>query len=350
MNLDRETIAEYDRENMLKLLMEFPDQCRRAYQIGTGVDLPGAYRNAQNIVISGMGGSAIGGDLIRCALGRHSTVPIVVNRNYSIPEFVNERTLFVGSSYSGNTEETLEAFQHALDRGAMSLAITSNGKLEEMAKSSSVPIIKIPPGMPPRCALGYTFIPVLTVIYRLGFAPNFRLKEELDEAILTLDELADELRPEKPDNLASQIAHKLHGKIPVFYASQEFEVVVVRWRGQMSENGKILASGHCLPEMNHNEIEGWKHPADPLKRFHVVMMRDRYDHPRVQRRMDITRELIEEYPDGVTEIHSRGEGILARLLSLIYIGDFVSLYLAVLNGENPTPVDRIGVLKERLAR
>ncbi len=349
MNLDERTIARYDTENMLKLLVEFPSQCREAYQIGLSVDLPKSYRYAQNIVISGMGGSAIGGDLIRCALSRYASVPIIVNRHYSIPEFVNERTLFVGSSYSGNTEESLEAFRKAMEAKAMCMAITSDGELEKIAQERSLPVMKIPSGMPPRCALGYTFIPVLTVICRLGFAPNFNLKDELDEAISILEDMSQELGPQNPDNLSIQIAEKIHDKIPIFYVSQDFEVVYVRWKGQMSENGKSLAYGNCFPEMNHNEIEGWRHPVELLDKLHVILIRDKFDHPRVQRRMEITRELIESYPDGITEIRSRGKGILARLLSLIYIGDFVSLYLAVLNEENPTPVERIGVLKSRLA-
>ncbi|HID57150.1 TPA: bifunctional phosphoglucose/phosphomannose isomerase [Candidatus Poribacteria bacterium] len=349
MNLDERAIARHDTENMLKLLVEFPNQCREAYRIGLDVGLPINYRYAHNIVISGMGGSAIGGDLIRCALSRYATVPIIVNRHYSIPEFVNDKTLFIGSSFSGNTEESIEAFRNAVEAGAMCMAITSNGELERIAEDYHLPVIKIPSGMPPRCALGYTFIPVLTAICRLGFAPNFNLKDELEETVSILEDMSKELSPRNPGNLSAQIAEKIHDKIPVFYTSQDFEVVYVRWKGQMSENGKSLAYGNCFPEMNHNEIEGWKHPAELLGKIHVILLRDRSDHERVQKRMDITKELIGSYPDGITEIYSRGEGILARMLSLIYIGDFVSFYLALLNEENPTPVERIGVLKSRLA-
>ncbi|MCD6505075.1 bifunctional phosphoglucose/phosphomannose isomerase [Candidatus Poribacteria bacterium] len=348
MDLNERAIAQYDTENMLELLVGFPNQCREAYRIGLSVDLPKSYRYAQNIVISGMGGSAIGGDLIRCVLNRYTVVPIIVNRHYSIPEFVNEKTLFVSSSYSGNTEESIEAFRDAIEAEAMCMAITSNGELERLAVDYYIPTIKIPSGMPPRCALGYTFIPVLTAICRLGFAPNFNLKYELDEAISILEGMSQELSPQNPDNLSIQIARRIYGKIPIFYASQDLEAVYVRWKGQMSENSKSLAYGNCFPEMNHNEIEGWRHPAGLLGKLHVILLRDRFDHERVQRRMDITKELIEGYPDGISEVFSRGEGILARLLSLIYIGDFVSFYLAVLNEENPTPVERIGVLKSRL--
>lgn len=349
MRLDRSAVERVDRENMLKLLMEFPDQCREAYKLGLSAELPPRFREARCVVITGMGGSAIGGDLIRCALRGTATVPIIVNRHYRLPSFVDERTLVVGSSYSGNTEETLEAFDEALRRGAMCVAITSGGKLAEMADRAEVPLIKIPQGYPPRAALGYTSIPVLAALVRLGFAPNFDLAGQLEEALKVLEGMGGELNPDVEENPAKEIALKLHGRLPIIYASQDLEAVAIRWKGQMSENSKSLAYVGILPEMNHNEIEGWRHPEGLLSSLHIVMIRDPGDHERVQMRMEITKGIVKEHADGVTEVYPRGKGELAKLLSLIYLGDFVSLYLAALNGEDPTPVERIGVLKKKLA-
>jgi len=347
-SIDKTTIKSYDEDNMLKLLLELPKQCTIAGDIAQNFDVPVEYRNASNIVITGMGGSAIGGDLARVIFSAQSPVPIIVNRNYTIPEFIDDKTLFIGVSYSGNTEETLSAFKAAHKKGAQLLAITSGGELKKLAIKIGAPYLIIPGGQPPRASLGYLFVPLLSIISRLGFAPNFNLNFDLSESLKLLSEMADEFTPEKECSLPKKLANKLHNHIPIIYASQDLDAVAIRWKGQFCENSKTLAYHNVFPEMNHNEIEGWLHPKELTPKCQVVMLRDEFDHLRTQKRMDITKCLIKKHTADITCVKSRGKSLLARTLSLIYIGDFTSFYLAILNNINPTPVDRIGKLKNSL--
>ena len=188
------------------------------------------------------------------------------------------------------------------------------------------------------------------MLSKLGF---FRSKKkEIDETISLLKSKSKLYGdPTSPENKALRIAETLYGKLPVVYSSADrFDTVNVRWRGQFSENAKTLAYGHVFPELNHNEIVGWEVLGEIMKKIHVVILRDKGDHARVRLRMDITKEIIREFADGITELHSEGEGLLARMFSLLYLGDWVSFYLAILNGVDPTPVKKIDYLKESLGK
>jgi len=350
MSFDIEKLGEIDQENMLELLLDFPQQCKEASNFINQIFIPSNYRDAQNIVITGMGGSAIGGDIAKSVLSEQSTVPIIVNRNYRIPEFVNEETLFIAVSYSGNTEETLSSFEEAQRVGAKNITITSNGKLEQFSSKAGFPCIKVPSGQPPRASLGYLFIPLLSLLSRLGFAPKLDLQSDIKESIELLSQMIEnELKPEiENGNIAKDLAKSFYGKMPIIYASQELEAVAIRWKGQMCENAKNMAYCNVFPEMNHNEIEGWNYPAELFKQCCVVILRDKDYHPMVNARMDITSELLNEYPEEIHDVRSRGESMLARLFSLICIGDWTSFYLAMLNEIDPTPVERITELKNKL--
>lgn len=349
MLLNIKKIREIDKENMLKLLLDFPKQCKEASKFVDDILIPSDYRDVRNIVFAGMGGSAIGGDIVKAVVRNQASVPIFVNRNYTIPEFLNSETLFIAISYSGNTEETLCSFKAAKSAGAKIITVTSNGQVEKLASEARFPCIKVPKGQPPRTSLGYLFIPLLSVLSRLDFI-DLNLQSDIEESIELLSKMIDkELRPEIEDgNLAKELARNIYGKLPIIYASQEMEPVATRWKGQMCENAKNLAYCNIFPEMNHNEIEGWNYPADLFGKCCVVMLRDEDDHRMTKARMDITTELIEEYPDVVKEVKSRGKSLLARIFSLICLGDWTSFYLAMLNEVNPTPVSRITVLKKRL--
>lgn len=350
MQFNMKKIDKIDQENMLKLLFDFPEQCREAGKFIDQVSIPSGYRDVQNILIAGMGGSAIGGDLVKAVVNDQASVPIVVNRNYTIPEFVSAQTLFIAVSYSGNTDETLRSFKVAKKVGAKIIAITSNGQLEKFASESGFPCIKVPGGQSPRASLGYLFIPLLGVLSRLGFAPNLNLRSELEESVELLSQMIDsELKPKiEDDNLAKELAKSLYGKIPIIYISENLGAIATRWKGQMCENAKNLAYCNVFPEMNHNEIEGWNYPTDFLDKCCVVMLRDGEEHPMTKARMNITAELIEEYPASIKEVESRGKSRLARIFSLICVGDWTSFYLSILNEVDPTPVPRITVLKKRL--
>lgn len=332
-------------------MLDLPEQCERAYTIGVSKTVPENFRDFKNIVFSGLGGSAIGGDLIRSYLAGEAKVPIIINRNYGLPAFVDQRTLLVATSYSGNTEETLQVYEEGRKRTSRIIVITSGGRLAEFAKRDGTPLVTIPPGLPPRAAIGYSFFPALVILAKLGMAVD--KSSEIQETISVLRGLSKSLSPEAKlgNNRAKQIALAIYGKLPFVYGSNDFfDVVTTRWRTQLAENSKQLCSTHILPELTHNEIVGWVNPPGLIKDFVVVILRDRADHPRIARRMDITRSIIKETASEVIEVWSKGEGLLARIYSLIYIGDFLSFYLAVLNGVDPTPVERIDFLKKELAK
>jgi glucose/mannose-6-phosphate isomerase len=341
-----------DRNNMLDLLLGLDEQCRKAKEIGRGFEPRGISTDKiKNIVFTGLGGSAIGADLIRSYIAGEIKLPIIVNRNYTLPNFVNEDTLLFASSYSGNTEETLSAYEVAKEKKAKIIAISSNGILERLAKEDEISFIKIPGGIPPRCALGYSFIPPLLALCKLMFIED--RENEIDEAVKLLGELKLELGPGSPPeiNIAKRVALMLEHKYPIIYgADDHIDVVTTRWRGELAENSKHLSSSHLFPEMNHNEIVGWDFPTELMKYFAVIFLRDSGDHKRVAKRIDITKEILSRKGIDIVEVFSKGNGLLSRMVSLIYIGDMVSFYLAILNGVDPTPVDRVTYLKNELAK
>ena len=342
-------IKRYDSEDMLHLLSSFSEQCKRGWEIGETLELEGCdERIPNNIVIAGMGGSGIGGDLVRAVVGSQFPCPIIVHRGYTLPAFVTSQTLFIAVSYSGNTEETLLSVERAFAQGAEILAITSGGKLKAFAEACGFPCVTIPAGQPPRASLGYLLMPILSILAQFGFASDLDFQSDLEEIVALLGKLAEDFNPDVPENQPKQLAQALHEKLPVIYAPQELEAIAMRWKGQMNENGKSLAYYSVYPEMNHNEIEGWKHPSALTQQCYVIQLRDPIAPSQTQRRMDITAELIQPHTAGITGVNSAGSSLLARLLSLVVIGDWTSFYLAILYEQNPTPVRRIEELKRRL--
>jgi len=338
-----------DPRGMYDLIMNFPRQVREAVAIGNAATIGLRATGIDAIVLCGLGGSAIGGDLLRSYLAGDLKVPFIVNRTYTLPAFVGRKTLVIVSSYSGNTEETNTAHREAIRRGARILCITSGGKTATLARARRSPLLTVPGGLPPRAALGYSFFPLLIALARMGFitdrgraiAETIRLLEQ-KSALYAQAEIA--------DNLPLMLAGRLKGRLGVVYSSTErFDSVNTRWRGQIAENAKSLAFGHVLPEMNHNEIVGWKVLTEQMRETQVFFLRDKQDHPRIRIRMDITKNLVSEYAPRVTEVWSEGSSLLARIFSLVHLGDWLSFYLAVLHGEDPTPVSVIDTLKKELA-
>ncbi len=348
--LDRfATREKYDPEGMLKCIEEFVNQCALAEELARAFELP-AVKHIQNIVICGMGGSAIGGDLLKAYTVDQIKLPVEVVRNYNLPNYVDSRTLVIASSYSGNTEEAMEGYKDAKNRGAKIAAITTGGKLSAHCKRDGNPCLQIPGGLSPRAATGYSFFPLLIFFERWG------LIENQEKAIQSVYKILDTsikqngyLVPES-ENQAKQLAQKLHGNLPVIYADQRhFYPIGARWRGQMNENAKHFAHDSILPEMNHNEILGWKNPSPILKKTHVIYLLDKGIHKQTHKRFEIMKSIINEYTDGITEVHSQGSTLLARMFSTINFGDFVSCYLAFLNKQEPTPIPAIDYLKGELA-
>jgi len=349
---DINEIRKIDQKGMYDLVYQFPSQFEDALNITEAAQLPDWDTNQiKNIVVAGLGGSAIGGDLVRSYLAEKLTIPFFVCRNYTLPNFVDESSLVFISSYSGNTEETLSAYDDAKKRKARILAISSGGKVKEKALQDKITYVNIPKGFPPRAALGYSFVPILAILERLGFVQGE--KEEIRKAKEFLSSNRSKYRMELgiEENLAKKIALELHRKLPVIYAGNDhFDAVSTRWKGQICENAKMLAYSNVFPEFNHNELVGWKILSAYRDDLIVVILKDRKDHPRIKRRIEIVKEIIEKEGVKVSEIESCGETLLSRMFSLIQLGDFVSFYLAILNNEDPTPVKVIDFLKNELAK
>jgi glucose/mannose-6-phosphate isomerase len=347
---DAKLIEKVDQARMREIIAGFPEQCRQAFRLGRDFSLPADFGDIKNIVFCGMGGSAVGAEIINCYLRNEIKAPITINKEYSLPRFLNKDSLVVVVSYSGNTEETLSAYKEAQNRQAKMIILTSGGRLADLAGKDGHPCLLIPKGLPPRGALAFLSFPVLAIFSRMRLIED--KEKEVEETISLLERLKKEslgVEIQTQSNPAKKLAKQLCNNFCVIYgASEHLGGVVTRWRGQLAENSKQLASSHVLPEMNHNEIVGWQHPGKLLKKFVVLFLRDSQDHPQVKKRIEISKEILQKEDVLVEQIHSRGKSLLARTFSLIYVGDFVSLYLAVLNAENPTPVKRIDYLKRRL--
>ena len=335
---------------MFRCVAEFPLQVEEALRIGARAPLSLTSDGVRSIVLTGMGGSAIAGDLLRSYLAEELRIPFLVNRSYSLPGWVDRNSLVIVSSYSGNTEETLASYREAIRRKAAVLCITTGGETERLALKHGHDCIKVPSGVQPRAALGYSFFPLLLALSRMEFIkPRPADISETVDAVKKKSRIHADLKSRQ--NSALQMAKRLHGKLPVVYsASERLDAVNVRWRGQICENSKHLAFGHVLPEMNHNEIVGWKVDRELMKKMAVVFLRDVGTHPRVRVREEITKGIIRKKASIVLEVWSEGTSLLARIFSLVYTGDWVSYYLAILNNEDPTPVKVIDYLKGELAK
>jgi glucose/mannose-6-phosphate isomerase len=338
-----------DPRSMYSLVESFPEQVRDAARNARELALP-ILQNPAVVVVSGLGGSAIGGDLARSVAGPWLRIPFIVNRDYDLPAFVTASSLIIACSYSGNTEETLSAYGQARQRGSSIVCITSGGRLESIAKADGYPVLKLPGGLPPRAALGYSLLTILIALWKTSIIPD--PEASIREGVELLDTLRERYGTSAPEsgNAAKKMADSLGGKVVAIYGSgATMEPVAFRWRSQIEENAKNLALHHILPEMNHNELVGWRYPEAVLRQIGVVMLRDKGDHAQVQRRFDLTRDVITGKAGAVHEVWSEGVSLLARVLSLISLGDYVSLYMAYVNNVDPTPVEIIDYLKKNLA-
>lgn len=317
-----------------------------ADQALSGAKLPDGIRQ---IVVAGMGGSAIGADFVKSYLGHALRAPIVVNRSYDLPSFASEGTLVIASSYSGNTEETLSAFEEGVKRNLSIVCITTGGKLGERAKQLGLPVIGQKPSLQPRAALAFSFVPILLLCERLGLTSGEH--DNLEHGAVMLDTLAERYGNSHLDdsnaafNLASQLSHR----IPVVYASNQLEALALRWKGQIQENAKHVAFHNLLPEMNHNEIEGWAHPVDLIQHYTAVALRSPDDeHPRIARRFELLKELLRGKLSMI-EVRAEGSSRLERMLSLVSTADWTSVYMALFAGADPTAIPIMENLKRSLA-
>ena len=339
-----------DPSDMRAAVRAFPEHLAEGWARGAAFDDAGLEPSAfDGVVICGMGGSAIGGDLVRALVEPTSPLPVVVNRGYTLPAWVGEGTLVVASSYSGGTEETLAAFGEAVGRGADLVAITSGGALADRADAEGADVVEIPGGLQPRAALGYSLGVLLRLARALGLAalPD----AEVDAALDAARQRAERNDEDAAGNLPRDLAVALDGALPMIYTGVGLlEPVGMRWRTQIHENAKHPAVGNVLPELDHNEIMGFEAaPEELLSRMQVVALRDVDDHSQVGRRFETTCDLIGPRVGGWTTVQSEGDSRLARMLSLVQIGDATSFWLAAVKGVDPTPVETIQQLKKTLA-
>jgi glucose/mannose-6-phosphate isomerase len=331
---------------MLGVALGLPRQIREGWVLGRSAKLPRLPKTPEHLVVCGMGGSAIGGDLLAGYLAPAFPIPIAIVRGYEVPGFVGPRSVVIAVSYSGTTEETLTAVAHAERAGAVVFAIASGGTLAQAAKRAGV---VVPGGLAPRAALGYLMLPALAALERWELAEP--CAKDVEEAAHVLEEIAAECGPDVPTlrNPAKRLAEQLAGRIPAVYAaSPGLEAAARRWKCQFNENSKTLATWATFPELNHNETVGWGAPAALAAHFTVVMLLDGTEAPRLARRVRLTSDLALGPAAGVHEVRARGKGRLSRLLSLVLIGDLVSIYLAYLRGVDPAPVEIIDAIKQGL--
>jgi glucose/mannose-6-phosphate isomerase len=341
-----DAIAEVDATGQLGEILGLPEQLTdalwRVASAGLSLkDTPGG------LVIAGMGGSSIGGSLARAVLGDRASRPISLARGYGLPSWTTPDCTVLCASYSGNTEETLAAFEAAQALGAQTVVATTGGKLAELARADGVPVIPIPGGFQPRAAVAYSLVVALEVAGLCGAGE--RLHAEVDVAAANAEELIKEWGPHAPESsLAKMLAHGLHGTIPQIAGAGMTTPIAYRWKCQINENAKWPAFYNELPELDHNEICGWDGARDGAGSFSAVFLDDSDLHPRVRQRIELTRGLIASRGAPTFRIEGVGETALSRTVSLVLLGDLVSLYMAVLLGVDPEPVDVIESLKAAL--
>ncbi|BAS28707.1 phosphomannose isomerase [Limnochorda pilosa] len=339
-----------DPGDMAGAIHGLPEQCEQAWRLARELTLPEGPRPRQAVVL-GMGGSAIGAELVAGLLEATAPAPIAVHRGYGVPGYVGPETLVVASSYSGNTEETLSGYDEARRRGSRVVAVTTGGELARRAEADGVPLLRIPGGLQPRAAIGYSLVPQLRIFHLMGLTGD--PQPAIEETVARLRRQRARLEPSVPSqaNEAKQLALSLHQHLPLIYGSQGWKgVVAYRWKTQINENAKAQAQANRFPELNHNETVGWEVPAAINGLFHAVLLRDEADPAPIQRRFDVTAEIMRPHVAGISQAWAEGDSELARLFSLLYLGDHVSLYLAYLYRVDPSPVKAIDRLKSELAR
>ena len=343
-----ETFAARDPKGMLAHIAGLPQQCAEAWFESAQIQLPAAYRQVRSIVILGLGGSAIGGDLLRSLVSAECPVPILVHRDYDLPGFVDDHTLVLACSYSGNTEETLSGFDRAVSLGAPLVAVTTGGELGRRATVQGLPLYSYQFVSQPRAALGYSLLSLLRIVHHLGFLPD--PSAAVREAVAEMHAWQEQVQPQVPAsaNAAKALAARLHQRLPVIYAAEHLSEVARRWKGQFNENAKSWAVFDVAPELTHNTVAGYSHPDHPRPLLHHVVLTAASQHERIRLRLDLACDLLGDAGFSWEKIEARGQSKLAQALSLLHFGDWVSYYLGMLYGVDPWEIQNIDEMKRRL--
>lgn len=325
---------------MKKLVLDFALQLKEALNIGKNYHFKASKKEFANVVVTGLGGSGIGGSIVQNYVFDKMKVPFIVNKGYTLPAFVNKHSLVIVCSYSGNTEETLAALHVAKKVNATIVCITSGGQVASYAEQKKLDCVLVPSGMPPRACLGYSLVQILFTLAHLELISN-KFKNEIKAAIKLLEAGEEEIEKQ-----ATAVAKKVLGKLPIVYSADNFEGVAIRFRQQLNENSKLLAWHGAIPEMNHNELVGWR---DDAKDKAVLILRNEDDYDRVQSRIEINKKVFKKYTNTVIEIYSQGASYWEKAFYLIHLTDWISVILADLRELDATEVKVIDFLKKSLS-
>ncbi len=344
---DLDEVKKIDKSNMLFFCVGASKHYEEAAKLAKAVSI--SYPKPQALILAGIGGSAIGGELLKDWARDKIDVPIEVCREYSLPTYANQKTLLFIVSYSGETEEALSMFLDAIKRNCMVFCISSGGKLLEFAEKLKLPYLRVPSKIPqPRAALPYLFLPLPIFLEKLGLVSG--VASEISEAVRILERIKSENLPEKPlsNNFSKKLASRINETVPVIYGFGIYRAVAQRYKQEFNENSKVLSKWEFFPELDHNEIVGWEAAKELAKCFSIIYIRDKDEPEGMRQRIEATKDLIYERSKKIFEVWSVGETRLAKMLSAIYIGDLTSLYLAILRGVDPTPVKTIALLKQTM--
>lgn len=347
---DLNYISKIDKSNMLGIIENFPKQIKEAKEIVNSSSL-GSIFKIDNIIISGMGASSISGDIVQSLFRDKIDIPIYVNRQYDLPKWANKNTLLISQSYSGSTEETLSTFKHGCQKRCKIIGISSGGKLQEYCEKREIPHIKIPQGLPPRCATGYILTSSIYALKKVGIV--IEIDSEIEESITVSEEVINKNKKDIPEinNYSKQLAKKLLNTIPQVYGFTFYTPIAKRWCSQFNENSKIICRYDEVPECNHNDIIGWPLNPEATKKFSCIIFRDaEIESLYMSKRLNFMINLFENVTENVIEIKIQGKKRLSKMIYLMCLGDFVSCYLAILRNIDPTPVEAITNLKAELAK
>lgn len=344
---DRNVMKALDPLGMLELIEDFPHQCRRALEIARSASIDVPHADFHNAILCGMGGSAAGGDFVKAIFEAQGQIPFQVVREYELPAYVGSKTVVFVASYSGNTEETLSAYHQATERGATVIVVSSGGEISELARAAGQTVITVPGGQPPRSALGYMLVPVLVASEKLDLIPA----QPYESAVALLDEVNAQYGLGAPDNAAMHLARRFHGAIGLCYGLGGYRGAIAnRWRCQFNENAKYLLFVNAYPELCHNEIMGWVEARQQASRYFGVTLTDGQESNRMTVRAQVTEQVIGSDLVPFESVRATGSALLERMLTLTFIGDWVSIYLARLNGADPVQIANIDTLKVELAK
>lgn len=349
---DQQVLKQLDSICALRDTEEYDKQFAEGWQLAQSFDLSAITKPVRSILVLGTGGgSAASINLIKSYLFDELPVPYTLNQGYTIPAFVGEDTLVIVVSHSGNTEEVVAGYEAAIRKGAQIAVITAGGTVLEMAQKHGHVHLLVPGGMMPRIVLGYIFLPILSILAKLGLVAD--KSAEVEETIALFRKLKDLYGSHVPTatNPAKQIAQEMDGLTPVIYGTLPFfDAPAWRWKNQLGENSKVMAFWNAIPSLHHDEAVGWDAPAAQLKGYHFTLIRDVEDTEKTAKRVDISAEILRERAGAVRVVHSEGQSRMARLFSIVYLADFVTLYVALVRGVDPTPVEVINLFKSKLGQ